>query len=78
MLGVVPGSRAAEILLDDDGNGKEGKDKTLLRKFSASLRDSFKKSHKGKPKRIIPAKYIQSTKVVSNSLNPVWNEKFKL
>lgn len=77
MLGIIPGSRASEILLDEDH--KDGKEKTLLRKFSASLRDSIRgKSSKDKPKHVIPAKYIQSTKVIPNSLNPTWQEKFKL
>lgn len=54
------------------------KAKTILRKFSGSLRDRLKGSSKDGPSHVIPAKFIQSTKVIANSLNPLWNENFKL
>jgi len=79
MLGIIPGSRAAELsIASEDQSNKDSKSKSLLRKLSGSLRDKIKTNSKDKPTHIIPAKFIQSTKVISNSLNPVWEEKFKL
>ncbi|KAF6032338.1 hypothetical protein EB796_009359 [Bugula neritina] len=78
MLGIIPGSRAAELsIASEDQSNKDSKSKSLLRKLSGSLRDKIKTNSKDKPTHIIPAKFIQSTKVISNSLNPVWEEKFK-
>jgi len=76
MLGVIPGSRLAELSVTADG--EEPKDeKTLLRRLSSSLKRGMR-NKKDKTKHIIPAKFIQSTKVIENSLNPTWNERFKL
>ena len=86
MLGIIPGSRLAELCLT---NGEEvsapsaakdtkNKAKSMLRKFSGSLRDKIKTGPREKAQHIIPAKFIRSTKFISKNLNPVWNERFKL
>lgn len=83
MLGIIPGSRIEEMdrnIREQESNPKDSpsKAKTILRKFSGSLRDRLKGSSKDGNTHVIPAKFIQSTKFIANSLNPVWNEKFKL
>lgn len=80
MLGIIPGSRIAE--LERNTQDQETKDpskaKSIFRKFSGSLRDRLKGSSKDNPTPVIPAKFIQSTKFITNTLNPEWHEKFKL
>ena len=87
MLGIIPGSRIAELHLSNgedltsttsSKDNKANKAKSMLRKFSGSLRDKIRAGPREKPQHIIPAKFIRSTKFIPNSLNPVWNERFKL
>ncbi|XP_045213590.2 BAI1-associated protein 3-like isoform X3 [Mercenaria mercenaria] len=80
MLGIMPGHRIESLegteggsmgSSDEENSGRSReKDKGNFRKFSlkkksAALRD------------LLPAKYIQTTRVIPNTLNPVWNDKFR-
>lgn len=48
---------------------------SALKKFS----QSFKRKKQTQTARdLIPARFIKCTTVVNNSLNPIWNEKFRL
>ena len=79
MLGIMParrvesmdGTEGGSLGSSDEENSGRYKEKRGLRKFSlrkksAALRD------------LLPAKYIQTTRVIPNTLNPVWNDKFRL
>lgn len=81
MLGIMPGRRmehegsteGGSMGSSDEENSsrprekeKRGLRKFSLRKKSTALRD------------LLPAKYIQTTSVIPNTLNPVWNDKFRL
>ncbi|XP_067937047.1 BAI1-associated protein 3-like [Watersipora subatra] len=85
MLGIIPGSRLIELSLTNqdaasDPSSKEfskSKSKSMLRKFSGSLRDKIRMGPREKPQHIIPAKFIRSTKFIPHNLNPVWNERFR-
>ena len=46
--------------------------------FIAILLQSFKKKRDKTARDLIPAKYIRSTSVKPHTLDPVWNEKFRL
>jgi Ca2+-dependent lipid-binding protein len=39
---------------------------------------SFKKKNAASAVDMIPARFIKTTSVKNNTLNPVWNEKFRL
>ncbi|XP_048248797.1 BAI1-associated protein 3-like isoform X2 [Haliotis rufescens] len=80
MLGIQP-SHPSEgdpntLFSSDEESGTRTKEKERrgLRKFSTSLR---KKKDKELVKDLVPAKYIQTTAVIPNTLNPEWNEKFR-
>ena len=84
MLGILPGSRAMrEHLLDfnqtgscssDDESGNRGRKESALKKFS----QSFKKRKDKTARDLVPARFIKTTSVITNTLDPVWNEKFRL
>ncbi|XP_013387652.1 BAI1-associated protein 3 isoform X2 [Lingula anatina] len=81
MLGIIPGSRLSGAAnAKDEGfssdEEKHHKKKNPLQKFSESLRKKHG-SNKADKKEKLPAKYIQATTVKNNTLNPVWNEKFR-
>lgn len=77
MLGIWPGRLAdgADVFSDEDEQAKSKEKKGSIRKLS--MPGSKKKRDKS-ARDVIPAKYIRSTDVVPNSLNPVWNERFRL
>lgn len=82
MLGIMPEGRlqsmdgnteGSSLGSSDEENSNRARDrdkggfrKFSMRKKSAALRD------------MLPAKYIQTTRVIPNSLNPIWNDKFRL
>lgn len=82
MLGILPGSRVIKDRMLDTAQGSYSSDdetkcpkkESALKKFS----QSFKKKKDKTARDLIPARYIKCTSVKPNTLNPVWNEKFKL
>ena len=85
MLGIVPGAQLRErdphtpegSVSSDDEQGRPKRadsHKSALKRFSQSL----KKKRDKTARDTIPARYIKTTTVKPNTLNPVWNEKFRL
>ncbi|XP_052265684.1 BAI1-associated protein 3-like isoform X2 [Dreissena polymorpha] len=80
MLGIMPvrglqgveSSESGSLLSSDDENSPKVKDKNsgAFKRFSVKKKSSAVRD-------LLPAKYIQTTSVIPNSLNPVWNEKFR-
>ena len=84
MLGIMPGRRlqneeqalekASVGSSDEENNSPIEKDRK-----GHGFRFSMKKKEKsGAVRDLLPAKYIQTTTVKPNTLNPVWNERFRL
>ncbi len=84
MLGVVPGGACVRsdgsVSSDDEtvrsprrtGSTSKG---GALKKFSQSFK---RKKDRDTARDLIPARYIRGTSVKPNTLNPVWNEKFRV
>ena len=86
MLGIMPGkprehhgssSDSAVFSSDDESKPRDKEKKSALRKFSASFKRR-KDKDRSSVRDLLPAKYIRTTSVKSNTLNPEWNEKFRL
>ena len=81
MLGIMPGRLVNEdlsgvILSDEEDQGeKKEKKRSSLRRFSLT---SSKKKKDKTVKELLPARLIKTTDVKANTLNPVWEEKFRL
>ena len=78
MMGILPGR-----LIDPGASGNYSSDEeNKLHRKESSLKQKFTQSFKRKKDKTardtIPAKFIRSTSVKPNTLNPVWNEKFRL
>lgn len=72
MLGIVPG--AASVMTRKD-SGQDTSALSRLAERRKSSTSSIKKSKTALDQ--IPARFIKTTSVQSNTLNPVWNEKFR-
>ena len=64
MLGIVPGSATANHGTQS-GSGNTGTPTRASQRKKTTV-------------DIVPARFIKTTTVKENTLNPVWNEKFKL
>ena len=83
MLGIMPLRRMPSLdytessslgSSDEENNPRaRDKDKGAFKRFSTK-----KKSTSAAIRDQLPAKYIQTTSVIPNTLNPVWNERFRL
>ena len=80
MLGIMPGrlldqDLSAAVLSDEEDHHKKEEKKRggSLRKFSLTKRKKDKTV-----KELLPAKLIKTTDVKPNTVNPVWEEKFRL
>ncbi|XP_048763860.1 BAI1-associated protein 3-like isoform X3 [Ostrea edulis] len=80
MLGIMPGRlldqdlSSAAVLSDEEEHHKKDEKKRggSLRKFSLT-----KKKRDKTVKELLPAKLIKTTDVKPNTVNPVWEEKFR-
>ena len=83
MLGIMPGKppdldQNATFSSDEESNKKDKDRKDRgLRRLSTSLRRS-KKDKNYAVKELLPARLIRTTSVKPKTLNPEWNEKFRL
>ncbi len=59
---------------DDESGNRVGRKESALKKFS----QSFKKKKDKTARDLVPARFIKTTSVITNTLDPVWNEKFRL
>lgn len=80
MLGIMPGrlldqDLSTAVLSDEEDHHKKEEKKRggSLRKFSLTKRKKDKTV-----KELLPAKLIKTTDVKPNTVNPVWEEKFRL
>lgn len=80
MLGIMPGrlldqDLSSAVLSDEEDHHRKEEKKRggSLRKFSLT-----KKKKDKTVKELIPAKLIKTTDVKPNTVNPVWEEKFRL
>ncbi|OWF45641.1 BAI1-associated protein 3-like isoform X2 [Mizuhopecten yessoensis] len=76
MLGIWPGRLADGDVFSDEDEQTKTKEKKGSISRKLSMPGSKKKRDKS-ARDVIPAKYIRSTNVVQNTLNPVWNERFR-
>ena len=81
MLGIMPGKRthssSGDTPCSSDEEGRKKKDKDgPLKKFSQSFKR--KKDRNPVVRDQLPARFIKTTSVKPDTLNPVWNEKFRL
>ena len=84
MLGIMPGRRLqneegcerTSVGSSDEENSPSPKERERKgHGFRFSLK---KKGRSGALRDLLPAKYIQTTSVRPNTLNPEWNERFRL
>ena len=85
MLGIMPGSRhqkeehspaeRVSVGSSDEENSSPLEKDRKGHGFRFSMK---KKERSGAVRDLLPAKYIQTTSVKPNTLNPEWNERFRL
>ena len=83
MLGIMPGSRHQKEEYSPAERSSVGssddESSSPFEKKGHGFRFSMKKKEKsGAVRDLLPAKYIQTTTVKPNTLNPEWNERFRL
>lgn len=82
MLGIMPG-RISEVdsgaAMSSDEESGTSQDKDKGRHHNTKMFSLRKKTSKNAVVRdLLPAKLIKTTQVKTNTLDPVWNEKFRL
>ena len=83
MLGIMPlrrlegeeGNERTSLGSSDEENSSPKERDRKGRGFRFSMK---KKEKSGAVRDLLPAKYIQTTSVKPNTLNPEWNERFRL